>query len=58
MKDIITFLDNNRKSSVYKGLNIHVLHRYLKMIADTTTLTTSCQRSHNFCTSSSINNDA
>ena len=57
MTDLITFLDNNRKSSVYKGVNIHVLYRYLKMIVDTTTLTTSGQRSHNFCTSSSINND-
>ena len=26
MKDLITFLDNNRKLAVYKGANIHVLY--------------------------------
>ena len=28
MTDIITFLDNNEKSAVYNGGNIHVLCRY------------------------------
>ena len=48
MTDLITFLDNNRKYSVYKGVNIRGLYHYLDMIRDLTILTTPGQRSHNF----------
>ena len=41
--DIITLLDNNGKSSVYKGGNIHGPYCYLEMIGAPTTLTTSVQ---------------
>ena len=54
----ITFLDNNGKYSVYIGGDIHVIHSYLDIIGDPTTLTTSGQRSHHFSPSYSINNDA
>ena len=58
MTDIITFLDNNRKSTVYKGADIHGIYRYLEMIEAPTTFTTSGQHSHNFGPSSSSNNDS
>ena len=58
MTDIVTFLDNNRKSTVYTGGYIHGINRYLEMIGYPTTLTNSCQRSHHFIPSSSSNNDA
>ena len=59
MTDIITFLDDNGKSSVYKGGDIHGIYRYLEIIgAPTTLLNTSGQRSHYFGPSYSINNDA
>ena len=54
---LITFLDNNGKSTVYTGGNIHGIYRYLKNIRAPTTLTTSGQSSHHFIPSSSINND-
>ena len=28
MTDIITFIDNNGKLAIYKGLNIHVIYSY------------------------------
>ena len=58
MKDLITFLDKNVKSAVYTVGDIHVIYRYLEMIVDPTTLTTSGKCSHNFGPSSSRNNDA
>ena len=58
MIDIITFLDNNVKSGVYTGGYIHGIYRYLEIIGDPTTLTTSGQSSHHFGPSSSSNNDA
>ena len=56
MTYIITFLDKNRKSAVYTGVNIHGIYNYLEIIGATTTLTTSGQRSHHFGPSYSINN--
>ena len=58
MTDLITFLDNNGKSAVYTGGDIHGIYRYLDMIGDPTTLTTSGHRPHHFVPSSSSNNDA
>ena len=58
MTYIITFLDNNRKSAVYTGGDIHDIYRYLETIGDPTTLTTSDQRSHHFVPLSSSNNYA
>ena len=58
MADIITFLDNNGKFAVYIGEDIHGIYRYLEMIGDPTTFTTSGQRSHHFGPSSSSNNYA
>ena len=55
MTYIITFLDNNRKYAVYTGGYIHGIYRYLEIIGDPTTLTTSGQRSHNFGPLCSIN---
>ena len=57
MTDLITFLDNDRKSAVYKGENIHGIYRYIEMIGYPTTSTTSGQRYHNFGTSYYTNND-
>ena len=54
---LITLLDNNIKTAVYIGQNIHELYCYLEMIISQTKLTTSGQRSHHFGTSSSTNND-
>ena len=48
MTDLITFLDNNKKISVYKGVNIHGLYRYLEMIGSPTTLNTPVQCSRHF----------
>ena len=47
MADIITLLDNNGKSTVYIGGNIHGIYCYLEMIGTPTTLTTSGQKSYN-----------
>ena len=58
MIDLITFLDNNRKSVVYIGGDIHVIYRYLYMIGSPTTLTTSGQHYHHFSPLCSINNYA
>ena len=58
MTDIIVFLNNNSRASLYTGGNIHELYRYLEMIGSPKTLTTSGQRSHHFGPSSNINNDA
>ena len=58
MTDIITFLKKKGKSAIYTGGNIHGLYRYLDIIWDPTTLTTSGCCSHHFGPSSSTNNDA
>ena len=58
MTDLITFLENNGKSAVYKGGDINGIYCYLEVIGYSTTFTTSGQRSHHFCPSSSSNNDA
>ena len=52
MTDLITFLDNNGKSSVYTGRDIHGIYRYLDIIRASTTLTTVGHRFHHFCPSS------
>ena len=57
MTDLITFLDNNMKPSVYIGGEIHGIYSYLEMIGAPTTLTTSVQHSHQSSPSSSINID-
>ena len=41
MTDLITFIDNNRKSDIYTGGDIHGIYRYLEMIGPPTTLTNS-----------------
>ena len=56
MTDLITLPDNNGKSAVYKGGDIHGIYRYLDMIGSPTTLTTSGQLSNNSIPSSSRNN--
>ena len=48
MTYLITFLDNNRKSTVYAGGSIHGLYRYLEIIGAPTTFNASGQCSHNF----------
>ena len=58
MTDLITFLTNNRKSSIYTGENINGTYHYIEMIGYPATLTISGQRSHHLGTSSSTNNDA
>ena len=58
MIDLITFLDNNGKSAIYTGGDIHGIYRYLEMIRAPKLFTTSVQSSHHFIPSSSINNDA
>ena len=55
---LITFLDNNGKSVVCTGGDIHGIYRYLEIIGAPTTLNTSGQSSHHFSSSSSINNDS
>ena len=57
MTYLITLLDNNGKSAVYIGGNMHGLYPYIEMIIDFTTLTTSDQQFHHFGPSYSINND-
>ena len=57
MKDFTTFLDNNRKSTIYLGRNINRIYHYLEMIVYPNKFTTSGQRSNNFGPSSSTNND-
>ena len=57
MTDLITFLDKNVKSDVYKRGDIHIIYRYQEMSGVPTTLTTSGQHSHHLRPSSSINND-
>ena len=58
MKYIITFFDNNVKSAVYTGGDIHRIYLYLEMIGALTTFTTSGQRSHHFSPLSSRKNNA
>ena len=58
MKDLIIFLDNNGKSSIYTGGNINGLYCYLGIIAYPTTLKFSGRRSHHFVLSYYTNNDA
>ena len=58
MTDLITFLDNNGKYSIYTGGYIIGIYCYLEMIGYPTILTTSGQCSHHFSPSSSSNNDA
>ena len=58
MTDLITFIDKNGKSTAYDGEYIHGIYRYLEIIGASTTLNTSGHRSHNFCSSSSRQNDA
>ena len=57
MTYIITLLDNNGKSSVYTGGNIHGIYIYLDIIGSPTTLTASVQSSLHFSPSYPINND-
>ena len=57
MKDLITFIYKNRKSSIHTVGKIHVIYRYIKMIRSPTKFTTSGQRYHHFGPSYSINND-
>ena len=57
MEDLITYLDNNVKSVVYKGGGIHWTYCYLDMIGSPITLTTSGQWSNHFSPSYSIKND-
>ena len=47
MTDPITLLDNNIKSAVYTGGNIHGIYNYIEIIVTPNTLTTSGQRSNN-----------
>ena len=58
MTDLVTFIDNKVKSAVYDGGDIHGIYRYLEIIGDPTTLTTSGHSSHHFVPLSSSNNDA
>ena len=57
MKDLIIFLDNNGKSSIYTGGDINGLYFCLEMIGSPNTLTTSGHHSHHFVPSSSTNID-
>ena len=57
MTDLTASLDNNEKSAVYTGGDIHGIYSYLEIIGAPTTLTNSVQRSHNFSPSYSIKND-
>ena len=58
MTDIITFLNNNEKSAVYTGGDIHRIYPYLEIIGAPTVLTTSVQCFHHFSPFYYINNDA
>ena len=57
MKYLITFLDNSGKLAVYTGVNLHGIYRYLEILGDQKTLTTSGQSFNHFFPSSSINNN-
>ena len=57
MTDLITSLENNKKYAVWTGGNINGIYRYLEMIGDPTTFTTTGQRYHHFGPSYYINND-
>ena len=57
MTYLITFLDNNRKYTVYTGGDFNGIYSYLEIIVSPTTLTALGQRYHHFSPSSSINND-
>ena len=57
MTYLIKLIVNNGNLSIYTGVNINGLSSYLEMIGLPTKLNTLGQRSHNFGTSSSINND-
>ena len=57
MTDIITFLDPNRRLSVYIGVNIHGLNCYLEIIGSPNILTTSGQLSRHFGPLFYTNND-
>ena len=48
MADLITFPDDNGKSAVYTGGDIHGIYRYIDMLGAPTTLTTSGLLSRNF----------
>ena len=48
MTDLITFLENNVKSAVYIGGDIHGIYRYLEMVGAPTKFSTSGQRYHHF----------
>ena len=48
MTYLIIFLDNKGKSAVYTVREINGIYRYLEIIGDPTTLTTSGQRYHHF----------
>ena len=57
MTDLITFIENNGRFSVYTRVNTHGLYHYREIIGSPTTLTTSVQISRHFGPSSSTNND-
>ena len=40
MTDLITFLDNNGKYSVYTGGDIHGIYNYIEMLGSPTSLAT------------------
>ena len=54
--DLITYLDNNGKYTVYTGGYISVIYSYLDINGSQTTLNTSGHRSHHLSPSSTINN--
>ena len=58
MTYVINFSDNNVKSDVYTGWDIHGIYRYLEMVGAPTTFTTSGQRSHHLNSSCYRKNDA
>ena len=58
MTDLITLLDKSGKFAIYDGGDIHGIYRYIEMVGDPTTLTTTVHLSHHFGSSSSINNYA
>ena len=58
MTDLTTFLEKNGQSSVYTGVDIKGIYRYMQIIGDPTILTTSGQRSYNFGPSYSSKNYA
>ena len=57
MKYLITLLDNNVKSVIYTGENIHGLYFHLETIGDPTNLTSSGQLYHHFGNSYSTYSD-